>query len=601
MTEAVDVLIFFPLIILITLCIYKLIAFRKGGNDGQSLVDPARRLYFYIISGVGLSMLVNGLEQSSVHLIGFLVPPSLLETSPERAALGISLLVIGGPLWILYWQKINREVLKNPDEITSGIRVAYLLLCLSVSFTISISSISDIISETLQASEFNWPRIPTLIIWLLVWSYHLKVLLQAKPSNHVSSQSLRNTFVYSFSFIGLFILASSLSSLIYLAVFNIIQNTVGNREILISNDSFSSLRLTVSVLIGFAAWSVHWLILRNKLVKQEYEPIYLYLIYMVTIVSLMVSSTMLLMTLFGKIFQIEEMDRWRFILISSISTLSIGAAVLLYHTKHVPNNYQMTDLLKKPNAALIFSLAFLGLGFLSAGFSVLIHSVKISLLQVSWTDIVHPDDFWKGPLSGGVSLAIVGCFVWYTSWSRLTIQTANFNEKITYSRIYFMVVLGISIIATAGAMAGILFILVKYSLGNDLGFQTIESLITPLSVAIVLGVVVIYHRRIFKNIPLESEPTIQPQLQGSQIARKSVTIFSQADNRELIKTLQERLDYDVEEIVWTSESNFDGKGIKADIDDLYNSIIKLEAGNLLLIQAGQEYKIYTYKRNSLEG
>ena len=601
MTEAVDVLIFFPLILLITLCIYKLIAFRKGGNYGQSLVDPARRLYFYIISGVGLSMLVNGLEQSLVHLIGFLVPPSLLETSPERAALGISLLVIGGPLWILYWQKINREVLKNPDEITSGIRVAYLLLCLSVSFTISISSFSDIISETLQASEFNWPRIPTLIIWLLVWSYHLKVLLQAKPSNHVSSQSLRNTFVYSFSFIGLFILASSLSSLIYLAVFNIIQNTVGNREILISNDSFSSLRLTVSVLIGFAAWYVHWLILRNKLVKQEYEPIYLYLIYMVTIVSLMVSSTMLLMTLFGKIFQIEEMDRWRFILISSISTLSIGAAVLLYHTKHVPNNYQMTDLLKKPNAALIFSLAFLGLGFLSAGFSVLIHSVMISLLQLSWTDIVHPDDFWKGPLSGGVSLAIVGCFVWYTSWSRLTIQTANFNEKITYSRIYFMVVLGISIIATAGAMAGILFILVKYSLGNDLGFQTIESLITPLSVAIVLGVVVIYHRRIFKNIPLESEPTIQPQLQGSQIARKSVTIFSQADNRELIKTLQERLDYDVEEIVWTSESNFDGKGIKADIDDLYNSIIKLEAGNLLLIQAGQEYKIYTYKRNSLEG
>ena len=601
MTEAVDVLIFFPLIILITLCIYKLIAFRKGGNYGQSLVDPARRLYFYIISGVGLSMLVNGLEQSSVHLIGFLVSPSLLETSPERAALGISLLVIGGPLWILYWQKINREMLKNSDGITSGIRIAYLLLCLSVSFAISISSISDIISETFQASEFNWPRIPTLIIWLLVWSYHLKVLLQAKPSNHVYSQSLRNTFVYSFSFIGLFILASSLSSLIYLAVFNIIQNTVGNREILISNGSFSSLRLTVSVLIGFAAWSGHWLILRNKLVKQEYEPIYLYLIYMVTIVSLMVSSTMLLMTLFGKVFQIEEMDGWRFILISSISTLSIGAAVLLYHTKHVPNNYQMTELLKKPNAALIFSLAFLGLGFLCAGFSVLIHSVMISLLQLSWTNIVQPDDFWKGPLSGGVSLAIVGCFVWYTSWSRLTMQTASFNEKIAYSRIYFMVVLGISIIITAGAMAGILFILVKYSLAKDLGFQTIESLITPLSVAIVLGVVVIYHRRIFKDIPLESEPTIQPQLQGFQTARKSVTIFSQADNRELIKTLQERLNYNVEEIVWTAESNFDGKGIKADIDDLYNSITKLEAGNILLIQAGQEYKIYTYKRNSLEG
>ena len=316
MTEAVDVLIFFPLVILINLCIYQLIAFIKGSNSGQSLADPVKRLYFYIISGVGLSMLVNGLEQSSIHLIGFFVSSSLLETSPERAALGISLLVIGGPLWILYWKKINRAVLKNSEEITSGIRIAYFLLCLSVSFAISISCISDIISETFQASSFNWPKIPTLIIWSVVWGYHLKVLLQAKPSARGNSQSLRNTFVYSFSFVGLFVLASSLSSLVYVAILNVIQNTVDNGIILISNGSLGSLRLTVSLLLGFAAWSVHWLILRNKLSEQEYEPFYLYLVYIVTVVCCMVSSTMLLMTLFGKVFQIVEMDGRQFVFIS---------------------------------------------------------------------------------------------------------------------------------------------------------------------------------------------------------------------------------------------------------------------------------------------
>jgi hypothetical protein len=307
------------------------------------------------------------------------------------------------------------------------------------------------------------------------------------------------------------------------------------------------------------------------------------------------------MALFGKVFQIEEMDGWRFILISSISTLSISTAVLLYHTKQDPNNHQMTDLLKKPNAALIFSLAFLGLGFLSSGFSVLIHSMMISLLQLTWTDVVQPGDSWKDSLSGGVSLVIVGCLVWHISWRRLTTQTANFNEKIIYARIYFMVVLGISIIFTAGAMAGILFILLKDFLANDLGSQTIESLIVPLSIGMVLGIVVIYHRRIFKGIRSESEPKTQPQLQGSQTARKSVTIFSRAGNRELIKTLQTRLGYDAKEIMWTAESDFDGTGIKADIDDLYNSIISLEASNILLIQAGEEYKIYTYTENSLEG
>jgi hypothetical protein len=150
-------------------------------------------------------------------------------------------------------------------------------------------------------------------------------------------------------------------------------------------------------------------------------------------------------------------------------------------------------------------------------------------------------------------------------------------------------------------MASILFILVKDSLANDLGFHTIEFLITPLSIGTVLGIVIIYHRQIFDRIRPKSEPIIQQQLQGPQTARKSVTIFSRDDNRELIKTLEDRLGYDAEEIIWTAESNFDGTGIKADIDDLYNSIITLEASNILLIQAGEEYRIYTYKRNSLEG
>ena len=116
---------------------------------------------------------------------------------------------------------------------------------------------------------------------------------------------------------------------------------------------------------------------------------------------------------------------------------------------------------------------------------MLIHSMMISLLQLTWTDIVQPGDSWKDSLSLGVSLAIVGCLVWYMSWRRLTTQTANFNEKIIYARIYFMVVLGISIIFTAGAMADILFILLKDSLANDLGSQTIVSLIAPLSIAMV--------------------------------------------------------------------------------------------------------------------
>ena len=155
-------------------------------------------------------MLVNGVEQSLINLTNILILDSLVRPSSDGAALGISLLVIGGPLWLFYWLKISKEVSENPDEISSGIRNAYFLLVLAVSFSISINCSSEIFSEIIRGSEFNWNQMTTLSIWLLVWIFHTKVLVLTKPIGNTHNQSLSNTFVYSFSLVGLFLLASKL-------------------------------------------------------------------------------------------------------------------------------------------------------------------------------------------------------------------------------------------------------------------------------------------------------------------------------------------------------------------------------------------------------
>ena len=234
----------------------------------------ARQLYLYIICGVALSLLVNGLEQSLINLTNLLISNSSVQTSSDRAALGISLLVIGAPLWFFYWVKINKDMVANSDELSPGIRNAYFILVLSVSFAISISCFSQIVQE----SKFNWNQVTTFSIWSLVWIFHTNHFVKDRSLDNASNHSLRNTYVYSFSLVGLFVLASNLGSLVYLAISKLAEVEITSQEILFSGTNWTTLNLAIPIFIGFVTWVTHWRILRTKLTKREYESIYLYVI-----------------------------------------------------------------------------------------------------------------------------------------------------------------------------------------------------------------------------------------------------------------------------------------------------------------------------------
>ena len=537
-------------------------------------------------------MLANGLEQSLINLANILISDSLVHTNSDGAALGISLLIIGAPLWFFYWLKINREVLANSEELSSGIRNAYLLLVLSVSFGISISSFSVIFQE----SEFNWDQVTTLSVWLMVWIFHAKILVQGRTFDNEHTGSLRNTFVYSFSLIGLFALASNSGSFIYLAISQLVQTEVNTREILFSNTNLTTLNLSVSILLGFVTWFTHWIIFRNKLTKREYEPLYLYVIFIITSIALVVSVIILLMTMLGLALQSDTTDRWILTCFSSLVTLFIAISVLTFHMKDFQNAYLMTEFPKTSNEVLSFSLSFLSVGILSSGFSVLIHLLLISVVQIGWTELIQPDEFWQEPLSLGTSLTIVGGLIWYFCWSRLSSISNSFKEDLKYSRIYFLAVIGTAIVFTAGTMASVIFILIKGLLANDLGLQTVESLITPISIGVVVMGVGIYHLRIFRDLPHSSGHINNLKLEKEEAAKKTITIISQLSNDSLIDALQLRLGYNASEIIWTGESNIKANGIQPNLNDLYNSIMDENNQHLLLIQDGDNYRIYPYEK-----
>ena len=426
-------------------------------------------------------MLVNGLEQSLINLTNLLISNSSVQTSSDRAALGISLLIIGAPLWFFYWVKINKDMVANSDELSPGIRNAYFILVLSVSFAISISCFSQIVQE----SKFNWNQVTTFSIWSLVWIFHTNHFVKDRSLDNASNHSLRNTYVYSFSLVGLFVLASNLGSLVYLAISKLAEVEITSQEILFSGTKWTTLNLAIAIFIGLVTWVLHWRILRNKLTKREYESIYLYVIFIVTTTATMVSAIILSMTMFGLALQSDTTSGWILTFSSSMVTVLIAISVLIFHTKDFQNASLITEFSKTSNNVLIFSLAFISLGILISGFSLLIHSMLISIVQVSWTELIQAEEFWKEPLSLGVSLTIVGGSVWFFCWSKLGSISNDFKTDLIYSRLYFLAVIGIAIVFTAGTMVAIIFTLLKGLLASNVGLQTVESLITPFSIGIM--------------------------------------------------------------------------------------------------------------------
>ena len=220
----------------------------------------------------------------------------------------------------------------------------------------------------------------------------------------------------------------------------------------------------------------------------------------------------------------------------------------------------------------------------------------ISILQVAWTELIQAEEFWKEPLSLGVSLTIVGGSVWFFFWSKLGSISNGFKTDLRHSRLYFLAVIGTAVVFTAGTLTSIMFTLLKGLLASNLGVQAVESLITPFSIGIVVFGAGIYHLGMFRRLPYSSGSNSDPNLPKSEITKKTITIISQTRNASLVEALQIRLGYSANEILWTEDSNISGNQIQPNLNDLYNSIVDSNDQRLLLIQDGDNYRIYPYEK-----
>jgi len=97
---------------------------------------PARmevtRVYEYLMAGIALLAAAVGVTMVVVALVESLVPAAAVEvgTSLVNSLLsGVTLLLVGGPLWLVFWSRIGRATRDgDPEELASPTRRIYLFV-----------------------------------------------------------------------------------------------------------------------------------------------------------------------------------------------------------------------------------------------------------------------------------------------------------------------------------------------------------------------------------------------------------------------------------------------------------------------------------------
>ncbi len=149
-----------------------------------------RRLYHYLLALIGLGMTVSGTLTLLLFLIDLLTRQNVWAGGlRERLSTALSLLVIGLPLWLSRWPRLQTEALdeseRGDNARRSLVRKAYLYIVLFAAVIggmgAAVGLVFNILSALLSGPSADfwaslWDSTAILSVFVVLLGYHLRVL-----------------------------------------------------------------------------------------------------------------------------------------------------------------------------------------------------------------------------------------------------------------------------------------------------------------------------------------------------------------------------------------------------------------------------------------
>ena len=595
-----DLLSFTPFLLVIAItiaAIYKFLSFRTSQSTDYG-DKVSRSLYFYVISFITLGMTTFGIILLIQSLLENTFSQTIVSAPNEMIALGLSLSLVGLPIWVFHWRIVSKELKKDISTKNTTINAVYTYLVLSISISILINSGYSVLTALIGDKEHAWYQVSSLLVLSAVWIYHWKLSLTNKGLTQ-NIILIKQIYTYGTSFISLMILSFAFSGLLH-SLTQLIYDSLFDNSLTINsgeNREFIAGRRFISILIpSLLAWIVHWLLIATKEESNRVKTLYLYTATIVAggITSLIAISSLLhgiLSIIIGT--DIPENEGRIDQAPGAISALIVGLSLLYYHQKLIFENSEKGNGIFGTSRELrLFGYAFsiIALLILAPGISSISQTILNTISQ-PFEFVESSTESWKDNFVSGLTMVLIGSTLWISCRkyiiNRIEI-TNSYNDSLP--KIYFNVVFGIGIFVAVPALSTLIFFILRDILAGEIGIETVRSSRLSISTLISFAFIVPYHYWLYRN---NLPKTPYNQTNRAKI-RKQVMLFAPPNSSFFIAELEETLGYEINSVSWMDSGSSNINLDNANTPELCLAIEGAIGKNVVVIPEASGVRVYSY-------
>ena len=517
---------------------------RRGPSAADPGIGTARRLYLY---GVSLAALVTG--ALGLVFVGTFVLESIfvggqVAASTAEQAVGLSMTVVGLPLWWLHWRLIEGHVSRLPVETRSVVRKLYIYVVLGIGVGLVSEGAVSALDFVVRVEDFDGRPWAAVVVWAAVWAFHWRrEASEGQPT--AETLAIRRIYVYGTAASALLTAALGLGW----AAHVVLREAYGALA-LPPAAAFSGVadeqvrQALVLLLVGGAVWAGHWLYLARDDGESVLRQVYVYVLaqfapFVTVFVTAIFIADRVLVWAAGA-GDNGTADHFRS-LPGALAVLLVAGGVLGYH--HTVAREERGETSSEAVGAYLYALA--GVGLLTLAFTITMLVDTVFEFALERETAVSTRHLLGQSLALVFAIGLMGGPLWGYCWSRLqrSVQAAPEERAARPRRFYLTGAQGVGMIALIGGLSVVVYALIKGVLAVDLT-DFFDDARAGVVVLAPVGVFLPYHWLVYREDRRLAGPDEPAR------TKKSVTVLAGPDGWEFVSELERALGYAVTPLEW---------------------------------------------------